>query len=145
MIRLDLDPQPYWLDIVPGVRFRLAPVGTAVITAARRDPAVMALPEDAPDEHAALAMARAIGAVAILEWEGIADAGGSPVPPTRENVAAVMDIYPIFEKFQLEYVAKGLVLESEKNASAPLPNGTSEGAPDTVPPARRSAKIAPAG
>lgn len=145
MIRLDLDPQPYWLDIVPGVRFRLAPVGTAVITAARRDPAVMALPEDAPDEQAALAMARAIGAVAILEWEGIADAGGYPVPPTRENVAAVMDIYPIFERFQLEYVAKGLVLESEKNGSAPSPNGTSEGAPDTVPPARRSAKIAPAG
>jgi len=44
----------------------------------------------------------------------------------------LLDIYPIFEAFQAGYVAKALVLDQEKNVSAPLPTGTSAGAIDTA-------------
>lgn len=143
MIRLNLDPQPFWLEIAPGLRFRVAPVSTALISAARREPVVADLdPEGRPD-LAALAMAKAIGAVAILEWEGIADEQGRPLAPTRETVSAVMDIYPVFEAFQLRYVAKGLLLESEKNGSALSPTGTSAGAIGTAQPVPASAMPAP--
>jgi hypothetical protein len=54
-----------------------------------------------------------------------------------------LDIWPIFEAFQSLYVAKGLLLDAEKNASSPLPNGSSVGATATAPPADPSAQIAP--
>jgi hypothetical protein len=35
MIRLDLKREPYWLDLVPGVRVHVRPCTTALIMAAR--------------------------------------------------------------------------------------------------------------
>jgi hypothetical protein len=142
MIRLNLNPEPAWLELVPGVRVRVAPLNSALIGAARTDPFVADLPAEAPREAVAVAMAKAIGAVGILEWEGVGDADGYPLAPSREAVSALMDVFPIFEAFQMGYVAKGLVLESEKNVSAPSPNGTSEGATDTAPPAPAAARNA---
>ena len=57
-------------------------------------------------------------------------------------IDALLDIWPIFEAFQLTYVSKGLLLEQEKNASAPSPNGPSAGASGTAKPARKSARTA---
>lgn len=142
MIRLNLNPEPVWLDIVPGVRFRVAPINTALISAAQQQPEMKGLALDATREQAALAMAKAIGSLAILEWEGVADADGYPLAPTPQTIGAVLDLYPVFEAFQIGYVAKGLLLESEKNVSAPSPSGTSEGATDTAQPVPVPAKTA---
>jgi len=54
----------------------------------------------------------------------------------------LLDIYPIFEAFQAGYVAKALVLDQEKNVSAPLLTGTSAGAIGTAPPAKARARSA---
>jgi hypothetical protein len=91
------------------------------------------------------ALAKAMTGIAILDWEGVGDADGKPVPVTPEGAAALMDIWPLFEAFQARYVAKGLLLDAEKNASAPSPSGTSAGATATARPARRRARTARAG
>ena len=135
MITLDLTNAPRWLDLLPGVRLKLRPLTTALMVSARADPAVEALPPEATTEELALAMAKAVARLAILEWEGVGDADGNPVGVTPEGIDALLEIWPAFEAFQAAYVAKGLLLEQEKNASALSPNGPSAGASDTAKPA----------
>jgi hypothetical protein len=145
MLRLDLARTPHWLDLGHGVRLHVEPLTSALMMAARADPAVEALPEGAGNEALALAMAKAVARRAVLDCEGVGDAEGRPLPVTPDGVDALLEVWPIFEAFQLLYVAKGLVLEQEKNASAPSPNGTSAGATATARPARRRARTARGG
>ena len=142
MLRLDLTSEPRWLDLGHGVRIRLAPLTTALMVAARADLAIATLPETATPEALALAMAKALARRAVLDWEGVGDAAGDPLMVSPEGVDALLDVWPVFEAFQTGYVAKGLVLEAEKNASAPSPSGASAGATPTAGPARRPARTA---
>ena len=135
MIRLNLSREPSWLDLGHDVRVRVAPLTTSLMAAARSDAAVAALPEGASNETIAVTMAKALARLVVLEWEGVGDVEGNPVPVTPEGIDALLDILPIFEAFQLRYVSKGLLLESEKNGSAPSPNGTSVGATSIAEPA----------
>lgn len=141
MIRINLNPEPEWLELA-GIRVRLAPLTTAVMGSARSDPRVEDLPEEASDDVQAIALAKAIAVRTILEWEGVGDAAGEPLEPSPEAIDALLDVYPIWEAFQVRYVAKGLLVSAEKNASAPSPNGTSEGAKPIARPARRRARTA---
>ena len=143
MLTLDLTNAPQWCDLIPGVRVRLRPLTTALMVAARGDPTIADLAEGAATEEAALAMAKALARRAILEWEGIGDADGNPIDPSPEAIDALLDIWPVFEAFQTRYVARGLMLDAEKNASAPSPTGPSAGATATAPPARAPAPTAP--
>ena len=145
MLTLDLSNAPQWCDLVPGVRLRLRPLTTALMVAARGDPAIADLPEGAATEEAALAMAKALARRAILEWEGIGDADGNPIDPSPEAIDALLDIWPAFEAFQTLYVAKALLLDAEKNGSAPLPTGPSAGAKATALPAGQPVPTAPHG
>ena len=43
----------------------------------------------------------------MLAWEGIGDAEGNPNDPAPSAIDALLDIWPIFEAFQLTYVSKG--------------------------------------
>ena len=142
MLKLDLTVEPRWLDLGHGVRLRAAPLTTALMVAARSDAAVEALPDTSSDEERALVFAKAIARRAVTEWEGVGDADGSPVPVTPEGIDALLEIWPIFEAFQAGYVAKGLLLDAEKNVSAPSPTGTSEGATATARPAQARARTA---
>jgi hypothetical protein len=143
MIRLDLSREPRWLDLGHGVRLRVGPLTTALMAAARSDPAVTGLPEGASNETIAVAMAKALARLVVLDWEGVGDAAGELVPVTPDGIDALLDILPLFEAFQLRYVAKGLLLEQEKNVFAPSPNGTSPGVTGTANPAPASAPSAP--
>ena len=132
MLTLDLTNAPFWCDLVPGVRVKLRPLTTALMVAARSDPAIADLPKEARTEEAALAMAKALARSAILDWEGIGDVVGEPLPVSPDAIDALLDIWPIFEAFQSHYVAKGLLLDAEKNASSPVLSGSSAGAPATA-------------
>jgi hypothetical protein len=143
MIRLDISAGPRWLDLGHGVRVKVPPLTTAIMMAARADPAVRDLPADTTMEGRSLAFCKAVARRVITEWEGVGNTQGNPVAPTAEGIDALLDLYPLFEAFELDYVAKGLALDAEKNASAPSPNGTSAGAPDTARPAKRNARTAP--
>jgi len=170
MLTLDLTNDPRWVELAPGVRVQLRPLTTALMVATRKDPAVAALPEpvfeegytagdevltppladpalladveDVSEEERALIFAKALARRAILAWEGVGNADGNAVDPSPPHIDALLDIWPIFEAFQLRYVSKGLLLEQEKNASAPLPSGSSAGARGTAKPANKPAKTA---
>ena len=148
MLTLDLTNEPRWHDLAPGVGVQLCPLTTALMVATRSDPAVEGVPAEASDEERAVAFAKALARRAVLSWEGIGDADGKPIDPSPEAIDALLDIWPIFEAFQLTYVSKGLLLEQEKNVSASSPTGPSVGATDTArvanpaSPAKRRAKTA---
>ena len=136
MIRLNLTATPQWLTLAPGLRLLVGPLTTALMVSARADMAIETLPETVTTEELALAMAKAVARRAILEWEGVGDENGSVVAVTPEGIDALLEIWPVFEAFQTQYVANGLILDAEKNVSAPLPSGPSAGATATAPPAR---------
>ena len=142
MLTLDLSNEPRWHDLAPGVRVQLRPLTTALMVATRSDPKVEAVPDATSDETRALIFAKALARRAVLDWEGVGDADGNVIAPSPEAIDALLDIWPIFEAFQLVYVSKGLLLEQEKNVSAPLPNGPSVGATATARPARKAATTA---
>ena len=142
MIRLDLSAGPKWLDLGAGLRLQVLPVTTAIMVAARNDPAVEALPEDASREEQALVMAKAVARRVVTGWEGVGDAEGNPVSVTPEGIDALLDIWPVFEAFQTRCLAPHLMLDAEKNASSPSQTGTSVGATPTARPAKARARTA---
>lgn len=136
MIRLNMTSAPDWLTLAPDLRVKVAPLTTALMVSARADPAIEALQETASREELALAMAKAVARRAVLDWEGVGDEAGKALSVSPEGIDALLEIWPIFEAFQTLYVAKGLILDGEKNVSAPLPNGPSAGARAIAPPAQ---------
>jgi hypothetical protein len=143
MIRLNLTASPEWLELAPGLRLLVAPLTTALMVSARVDPAIEFLPEVASQEELALAMAKAVARRAVLDWEGVGDTMGTVVHVTPEGIDALLEIWPIFEAFQTQYVARGLILDAEKNVSAPSPSGPSAAATGTAPPVKEPAPTAP--
>ncbi len=142
MLKLNLSNEPAWLDLGHDVRLQLLPLTTALMVAARNDPAIAGLNEDASDEESALVFAKALARIAITDWEGVGNESGDLVDVTPEGIDALLDVWPLFEVFQTDYVAGGLLLDAEKNVSSPLPNGPSAGATGIARPARKSAKPA---
>ena len=143
MIRLNLTAAPQWLDLAPGLRLLVGPLTTALMVSARADPAIEALSENATQEELALAMAKAVARRAVLDWEGVGDDAGNLLPVTPEGIGVLMELWPIFEAFQTQYVARGLILDAEKNVSAPSPSGPSAAATGIAPPVRGAAPTAP--
>ena len=142
MLTLDLINEPRWHDLAPGVRVLLRPLTTALMVATRSDPDVEAVPDGTSDEERVLIFAKALARRAVLDWEGVGDAEGNVIDPSTAAIDALLDIWPIFEAFQLVYVSKGLLLEQEKNVSAPSPTGPSVGATATARPAPKAARTA---
>ena len=139
MIRLNMTSAPDWLTLAPDLRVQVAPLTTALMVSARADPAIEALPETATREELALAMAKSVARRAVLDWEGVGDEDGNALPISPEGINALLEIWPVFEAFQTLYVAKGLILDGEKNVSAPLPTGPSAGAKAIAPPVQGAA------
>ena len=135
MIRLDLSPAPQWLDLGHGVRLKLLPLTTALMVATRADPALQDLDPEASNDARAAIFAAALARRAVLDWEGVGDADGIPLPVSPDGIDALLSLWPIFEAFNLAYVSRGMLLDAEKNGSAPSPTGPSGGAP---PIARRA-------
>ena len=133
MIRLKLTATPEWLDLAPGLRLLVGPLTTALMVSARADLAVETLHEGATQEEMALAMAKSVARRAVLDWEGVGDDAGNIIPVSPEGIDALLEIWPVFEAFQTQYVARGLLLDAEKNVSAPLPTGLSAGGTRTAP------------
>ncbi|MDG4603617.1 MAG: hypothetical protein P9C55_12740 [Defluviicoccus sp.] len=142
MIHLDLKREPHWLDLGHGVRVHVRPCTTALMMAARADPRIQsagqrsALPAQSETQAAGertAALVKALGRLGIQEWQGVGDGNGEPVPLTPEGVDALLDLWPMAEAFERLYLGPALLLDDEKNAFAPAPNGTSAGARDIAP------------
>ncbi len=134
---------PYWLDLLPGVRIKVKPITVAAIIAARQTAAeAMKTPTDDGIFLGSAAFTRSVARWGILEWEGVGDADGAPVEPTPENIDALLEHWQAFDAIDRLYVAPALIGIDEKNASSLSPNGTSAGARPTAPRARKRAPAA---
>jgi hypothetical protein len=69
----------------------------------------------------------------IMDWTGIELQGG-PAPPTSENIGAVMNLYPIGERFFQKFMLQQVLLNAAKNGSGLSAAGISSQAegPNTV-------------
>ena len=116
MIRLDLKREPYWLDLGHGVRLHVRPCSTALVMAAR---AAVARTSPPQDEQAAgrltATFVKTLARLAVDAWEGVGDADGQPVAITPEGIEALMDLWPIADAFERQYLGPALLLEEEKN------------------------------
>jgi hypothetical protein len=80
----------------------------------------------------------------VTSWAGVVLEGG-PAPPTPENIAAAMNLYPVGERFFQEFTLRQVLLNAAKNGSGPSAAGTSslvEG-PNTAEPAESTTCPAP--
>ncbi|MDF1621790.1 hypothetical protein [Pseudothioclava nitratireducens] len=122
MLRLRLSTEPEWLDLGHGVRLFVEPLTTAVMLAARSDPAILAATqvaegEDTPsNDDLARIVAKAVARIVVHDWEGVGDAEGKPLSVTPDGIDALLELWPIFEAFQTTYIAGALILDAEKNA-----------------------------
>jgi hypothetical protein len=76
----------------------------------------------------------------ITSWTGV-ELGGGPAPPTPENVGAVMELYPVGERFFQELMLRQVLLNAAKNGCGPSAAGISSGVegPNTAKPAGTTA------
>jgi hypothetical protein len=148
MIRLDLSAaKPRWVEVAPGVRLHVLPVDTPVVLRAQNSPELRQRVAEAGegagrDPEIALAVAKIVAQSVVLDWEGIGDADGKPIKPTPEGIAALLDLPPVYTAFEREVLAPAMILADEKNASAPLPTGSSARAPRTAKTAAKPARSA---
>jgi len=80
----------------------------------------------------------------IMSWTGV-KLEGEPAPPTPENIAAVIDLYPVGERFFQEFTLRQVLLNAAKNGSGLSAAGISsrvEG-PSTAKPAATTTCPAP--
>jgi hypothetical protein len=80
----------------------------------------------------------------ITSWTGVELEGG-PAPPMPESIRAVMELYPVGERFFQEFTLRQVLLNAAKNASGLSAAGTSswvEG-PNTAEPAKTTTCPAP--
>jgi hypothetical protein len=120
MLRLDLSYDPRWLDLGHGVRLLVEPLTTAIMLAARSDPAIVAAAAEADTttstDDLARIVAKAVARIVVKDWDGVGDEDGEPLTLTPEGIDALLELWPIFEAFQTKYIAGALILDAEKNA-----------------------------
>jgi hypothetical protein len=167
MIDLSQRSQPYDLELPYGLRVTVRPLTTAGMAAAQAAArrAVEAIERQArerteagltldglPDlsaegERDGFYQGQLIRELAlrhITHWTGVELEGG-PAPPTPENIAAVMELYPVGERFFQEFTLRQVLLNAAKNGSGLSAAGISspsEG-PNTAEPAATTACPAP--
>ena len=142
MQRLALSPESEWVDLGRGVRVRVRPITTALVYAARKDPAIADLPAGADQEQIALVMGQSIARLSIVEWDGVGNEDGEVIDPTPETISALMEIWPLCQSFMRQCDDPVFTAEAEKKGSAPSPSGSSAGAPPTATPAGNPAPTA---
>jgi hypothetical protein len=129
MLRLSLDCNPKWIDLPREVRIRIRPVTTAVVAAAQsaslRDAEALRDSGDAggldltdPDVAKGLGfalMVKALARYAVLEWDGVGDRDGNPLPCTPENLALLMDLDEMATAFWRAAFAPVAAVSAEGN------------------------------
>lgn len=115
MLKIHRQREPAWLNLTQGVRVKVKPATTALVMAARHAAALI----DGKD-HAAAGLRTAtliteLAKLAIIAWEGVGDDKGKLASITPEGVIALMELWPIADAFEREYLAAMYLLDQEKN------------------------------
>jgi hypothetical protein len=167
MIDLSQRSEPYELELPYGLRVTVRPLATAGMAAAQATArrAVEAIERQAsertdaglpldglPDLFAEgdrdgfyqAQLIRELAVRHITSWTEV-ELGGGPATLTPENIAAVMNLYPVGDRFFQEFTLRQVLLNAAKNGSGLSAAGTSsrvEG-PNTAEPAAPTASPAP--
>jgi hypothetical protein len=167
MIDLAQRSEPYDIALPYGLKVTVKPLTTAGMAAAQaaarraveaierqaRERTETGLPLDGlPDlsaegERDGFYQAQLIRELAVrhvTSWTGV-ELGCGPAPPTPDNIAAVMELYPVGERFFQEFTLRQVLLNAAKNGSGSSAAGTSsrvEG-PNTAGPAAKRASSVP--
>jgi hypothetical protein len=116
MLKLAAVREPYWLNLVTGVRAQFRPISVAAILLARTAAAdVLRAGGDDAMVKAGIAFTRSLAHSGIADWEGIGDVDGNPVEPTKETIDAALEHWPVFDAIDRLYVGPALIQDAEKN------------------------------
>jgi hypothetical protein len=147
MIDLSQPTEPYQLELPYGLKVAVKPLTTAGMAAAQAAArrAVEAIERQISERKEAglpteglpdLAdegdrdgfyqsqLIRELAVRHIENWTGI-ELEGVPAPPTPESIAAVMNLYPVGERFFQEFTLRQVLLNAAKNGSGLSAVGTS--------------------
>ncbi|MEM7024801.1 MAG: hypothetical protein AAF637_19815 [Pseudomonadota bacterium] len=169
MIDLSQRTEPYELNLSYGLRVTVKPLTTVGMAAAQaaarraveaierqaRERTDAGLPldglpdvsaEDKRDGFYQAQLIRELAARHITHWTGV-ELDGGPAPPIKENVAAVMELYPVGERFFQEFTLRQVLLNAAKNGSGLSAAGISSRAegPSIAEPAGTQTSPAPEG
>ena len=167
MLKLNIQTEPYWIDLGLGVRVKVRPCTSPIFYAARsfmnkrltelgaeyrKRKEISASVDDLPDVEnpeirEALAeeyLARGLARSAIIDWEGILESDGDDkAPVTPEKIDELMTgFWSIAASFSQQYTGVRELIEAEKKDSSAVPNGTSGMAQATAKTAPKPAKTA---
>jgi hypothetical protein len=167
MISLAQRAGPYEISLSYGLMVTVKPLTTAGMVAAQaaarrtfeaierqaRERTEAGLPLDGlpdlsadgePDGFYQGQLIRELAVRHITGWTGVELEGG-PAPPTPDNIAAVMELYSIGERFFQEFTLRQVLLNAAKSGLGPSAAGTSSPAegPSTAAPAATAACPAP--
>lgn len=109
MIRLDLRPEPQWIDLGLGIRLLCRPFTTPVMLRARAE-----MDPDATDEERRGQLVASVARQVIVEWEGVGGEDGEAIPVSDDAVAALMDMPTVHLAFDARYMMRWMVLQDEK-------------------------------
>lgn len=110
--------EPFWLDLLPGVRLQVRPISVATMLLARAEAGAVLKEEGEREDgtiRAGEAFTRAFARSAIVAWDGVGDAAGEPVEPSPERIDQLLDHWPAFDAFDRLYVGPALIQDAEKN------------------------------
>lgn len=134
MISLKQKNEPYNLDLPYGIVATVTPLTTASMLAAQasaRRAADKAAPKDADAEtRDGVYQAYLIYELAgrhVTALKGV-EMDGQDATATPENLRAVMDLYPVGERFYQEFTLRQVLLNASKNGSRLSAAGTSSAA-----------------
>lgn len=115
--------EPFWLDILAGVRIQFRPISVADMLVARAAAAESLgtkvegdLAVDRSTTVAAgAAFTRSLALSGIVAWEGIGDARGKPIDPNPVAINQLLEVWPAFDAIDRLYVGPALTRLDEKN------------------------------
>ncbi len=167
MLKLNIQTEPYWLELGIGVRVKVRPCTSPIFYAARAfmnkrlteigeeyrkrkeiGASVDDLPQvDNAEIREALAeeyLARGLARAAIVDWEGILEADGDATAPvTPEKIDELMSgFWSIAASFSQQYTGVRELIDAEKKDLSAEQNGTSGTAQNTATPAQKNARTA---
>ncbi|EBA08949.1 hypothetical protein [Sagittula stellata] len=134
MLRLKLNPDPAWHDLARGVRVLCCPVTSSQMEAVREDlfgktgDAEAEAEETEAEETRVITFVdwcKALAPRVVLDWEGVADESGDPVPPDAEWLSAMLDDDLCYTAFRDRVLMPALLADAEGNGSSGAPSGTS--------------------
>jgi hypothetical protein len=147
MIDLSQPSDPYELELPYGLRVTVRPLTTAGMAAAQAAArrAVEAIERQARERtEAGLALnglsdlsaegerdgfyqaqlIRELAVRHIASWTGV-ELNGGPAPPTPANIAALIELYPVGERFFQEFTLRQVLVNAAKNEFGLFAAGTS--------------------